>query len=368
MDEIRENLTCIRVADFRESGSSLPEELLAHASSCRDCQAVDEMNQLLHRYTLPEMSAFSRNRLWEKMPNRKAPGVFSYPVRYAIAAVLICFIGLSLYLNRNYSLNEPALERPVAFQPSAPIVPASIVTQVEGEVFIRDGNDWKPVHLQDRLNSSSTLRVSSGGNLHFTFPGETEIILVGKTEGTIKSIASSRHPLNSIYLAYGKAFIHHRGNSFSLETPQASIDAIGTDFSVRYEDQATHVRVFQGRVRLRSLKSSTMIGREEELHFVPHLQARVRRFHLREADAWERREFHVVYFKQGKMIVKPPVSPAPQGPTSLKKQPSIRYYDAHLKRAEIKNEEQIQKYDERVRKREEELLHEQEKHDEDLTR
>lgn len=373
MDENRENLTCLRVADFRESGRTLPSELLSHASLCTDCVTVDEVNGWLREYEFPDVP-FSPRRLWEKIPEKK-PGLglifkkirlqITPSFRYAMAALLLSFIGILFILNHSKGrIGQVAVRILPKTRPIASL-PTLTVTRVHGSVFVQAGSEWKPLQLQAALPPLSTVRVMDGGKLRLTFPGDTEVVFVSKTETTIKSIASSSHPFNSIYLAYGKAFIHHRGNGFQMNTPQASIDAIGTDFSVRYQNDTTHVRVFSGQVRLRSGKESALIGREEELRFVPRGKARVRRFHLRESDDWERGEIPVVYFKQGKMVVKP-LRPVVMPHIPLRHVPDVHYYDEHLKRREIKNEEQIQIYDEKVTKKEDELLKEQEKHDQKI--
>ncbi len=401
MDEIRENLTCLRVAELRGSGEALPVELESHASSCPNCLAVREVDEVLGHYEPPRMPHYSRERLWERIEQRGSSSSAVW-LRYAVAAVLAFVAWISLYYGHPTRPQEARTnETPVVAQ--KPILVASLcsVSEIKGNVYLRSLGEtpWRALHLQDQLTGGTAIKVASGSAVRFSFPGKTEIALQGDSEGTIQTIFSDRKGLDSFYLLHGKVYIHHRDNPFMASTPVALIEAVGTEFSVRHEGKDTEVRVFRGRVHVKSLKQETSMGREQHLWVGSRADFKVQPFSMKEAEPWERSEFKLAYLNHGKMIqstiklvkhtnaVRSSEENLPElrnntenkaelltkhqeqheksvnQKQSQKLEERATNYHGHLERLRDKEEDQMKKYDEEQRKKAEELLKEQEAHE-----
>lgn len=373
MDDNRENLICLDIADLRERKMPLSPDLHSHAFACPDCEAAGEVDELFARYEPLEMRGFTRGLLWEKIAPKKSFWSLRLPsYAFAMAMTAILALGFLLILRSRLETNSPTISMPATSRLFC------FAGQVMGAVQARNANGaWVSVVPHARLAEGSDVHVSSGGVLRIIYPGQTEIALIGDSEGIIREISGHEDQANRFYLVRGKMFVHHRGNPFVAETPTTLIEAIGTEFSVRHEGMKTEVRVFHGRVRVRSGHQNAIMNRTERILVVPGKKLALARFRVHQVEPWEALEVRRETLKNGRwsriqeprrLRTRPPrarqVEPVLHGSSELVNR--SQNYSEHADRLRVNQEHQIQTHDEEVHKKVDALIKEQQQHDEEL--
>lgn len=160
----------------------------------------------------------------------------------------------------------------ILFSASVPLV-----IMKSGEVKVSaDGKEWKDVSIKNKIKINSILK--TGKDSHAVLSHNKAIIKI-KANSKIKLLSltdnKKKKSGTKLKLFFGNVLSKitklKRNQSFKIETPTAVAGVRGTEFSVLYKKGETTVKVFDGAVKLQSLKKkslSIMLRKNEIGHFI----------------------------------------------------------------------------------------------------
>ena len=144
-----------------------------------------------------------------------------------------------------------------------------MVTFVKGDVSIKlkDTEEWKSLHLNDRINQGDRIRTGAIGGIEISFGDEFSIFL---RPDTTLGITAARKK-SAIYLMYklfldiGKTISKIKQSTgketrFEIQTPSAVAAARGTEFrAVVDSDVTTRLEVLAGKVDVQAAKQKVEV-------------------------------------------------------------------------------------------------------------
>lgn len=171
-------------------------------------------------------------------PRRKAGGRSKRRLlAVATAAASVALVAMSLWM----LWHEDDPSHPIAHFSGGDGVPT--FTSL-GTIRQEEGCVWEPpitLASGGKFSLGSLSLVSGNAELQFT--SGTNIVLEGPCEVEVLSA-------NAAYLHAGKVFVDvaELSDGFTLETPDATIVDLGTEYAVSLDDESTEVHVFEGSV------------------------------------------------------------------------------------------------------------------------
>ena len=172
------------------------------------------------------------------LPHTKAGGGSKRRLlAFATVAASVALVALSLWVFWHQDDPSQPFARPSDGDGVSTFAWLGTIRQTEGCV-------WEPpitLASGSKFSSGSLSLVSGNAELQFT--SGTNLVLEGPCEVEVLSV-------DVAYLLAGKVFVDvtELSDGFTLETPDATIVDLGTEYAVSLDDESTEVHVFEGSV------------------------------------------------------------------------------------------------------------------------
>ena len=172
-----------------------------------------------------------------------------------LAGLLAVVVGMQFVGDSRKESTRPAQTQPIAKAPPSDRVPPSTVDRLMvATITALNSAQWSPLSTGTKVLSQwavgDRLRLRSG-SAELTFDAGAQITVFGPADIEITSPTSIRCLRGRV-----TTLVDKRGRGFSIETPQAKVVDLGTQFGLSISDEGeTEVVVFQGAVDLTSRRS-----------------------------------------------------------------------------------------------------------------
>ncbi len=264
------HLTFEQLLDYVEKGLSSDDAQVVEGhlqSECASCQSdLNWLNEYLGLMSAgvwldppPDLSSTVR-RMFRERQAQALPtfsigawlqNLWSQPKQaaFAVAAGLVLVIALGLILRTQFQTN---LDQEVSVAAAAGTVLA----------LPPDSETWQPLSEDALVDSGTQIRTGEESSVLLTYPDDSKTVAAPNTELEILEMSSKPSGDRNIILIKQKVGqtlnlvqpSDSADSRFEIQTPAASIVALGTEFSVSVNEQGvTEVKVVEGTVEVTAM-------------------------------------------------------------------------------------------------------------------
>jgi len=285
-----------RQLDAWQDGSldaELRDAVDAHLASCPDCQAaaaeVARLDSGLRQAFAPRRDAAAAvaERVLAKLAPITQQSRTSWPrsLTLAVAAAAAGFL-LAVAIFRPW--DKPPI-RPIesprdvvnAPPPGAPSMQLAIAT---GAVECESGKSWQPVATGGSVPLGCAVKTSPGVRCEFRSPDGSEVRLNGGTEVVFQGLRQVRLVRGQVWSTVAQA-----PEPYRVESPIATVTALGTQFDLLHDEKLTRLTVVSGRTRVDAGKAMREVSAGEYLDLDPTLLSEPQKkpqYQLLQATGW----------------------------------------------------------------------------------
>jgi ferric-dicitrate binding protein FerR (iron transport regulator) len=243
------------------------DALDAHLASCPECQAaaadVARIDAELRRAFAPRRDAATAvaERVLANIVPISPRSTGPRSVALAVAAAAAGFL-LAVAIFRPWQ--KPALqpiESPRDFAKSPPIeTPPVQLAIATGAVECDSGKSWQAVATGGSVPLGCAVRTQPGVRCEFRSPDGSEVRLNGGTEVIFQSPRKVRLVRGQVWSTVAEA-----AEPYRVESPVATVTALGTQFDLLHDDKLTRLTVVSGRTRVEAGKAMREVSAGEYL-------------------------------------------------------------------------------------------------------